>query len=73
MRPEQRGWVKRLHLGSNCSSLTDGCYDPADFNEGLLLGIKGTLAHAELHFIRPRPSRLFYTFAGRDASAKTFR
>jgi len=32
----------------------DGCYDPSDFNDGLLLGIKGTMAQAELHFIRSR-------------------
>lgn len=32
----------------------DGCYDPADFNDGLLLGLKGTLAQAELHFLRAR-------------------
>jgi len=32
----------------------DGCYDPCDFNDGLLLGLKGTMAQAELHFIRAR-------------------
>ncbi|MCA9128979.1 MAG: recombinase family protein [Planctomycetales bacterium] len=32
----------------------DGCYDPGDFNDGLLLGLKGTMAQAELHFIRTR-------------------
>ena len=32
----------------------DGIYDPADFNDGLLLGLKGTIAQAELHFIRAR-------------------
>jgi DNA invertase Pin-like site-specific DNA recombinase len=32
----------------------DGCYDPADFNDGLLLGLKGTMAQAELHFLRGR-------------------
>ena len=32
----------------------DGCYDPSDFNDGLLLGLKGTMAAAELHFIRAR-------------------
>jgi hypothetical protein len=30
----------------------DGCYDPEDFNDGLLLGLKGTMAKAELHFLR---------------------
>jgi len=32
----------------------DGCYDPSDFNDGLLLGLKGTMAQAELHFLRGR-------------------
>lgn len=32
----------------------DGCYDPADFNDGLLLGLKGTMASAELHLLRSR-------------------
>src|SRR5437764_13202295 len=32
----------------------DGCYDPRDFNDGLLLGLKGTMAQAELHFLRAR-------------------
>jgi len=32
----------------------DGCYDPADFNDGLLLGLKGTMAQAELHFLHAR-------------------
>jgi hypothetical protein len=32
----------------------DGCYDPEDFNDGLLLGLKGTMAQAELHFLRAR-------------------
>lgn len=32
----------------------DGCYDPAEFNDALLLGLKATIAQAELHFIRAR-------------------
>ena len=32
----------------------DGCYDPADFNDQLLLGLKGMMSQAELHFIRAR-------------------
>ena len=32
----------------------DGCYDPADFNDALLLGLKATIAQAELHVIRAR-------------------
>lgn len=32
----------------------DGCYDAGDFNDGLILGLKGTMAQAELHFLRGR-------------------
>ena len=32
----------------------DGLYDPCDFNDRLLLGLKGTMSEAELHFIRAR-------------------
>ncbi len=29
-------------------------YDPNDFNDRLLLGLKGTMSEAELHFLRAR-------------------
>jgi len=32
----------------------DGIYDPADFNDRLLLGLKGEMSAAELHVIRAR-------------------
>jgi DNA invertase Pin-like site-specific DNA recombinase len=32
----------------------DGVYDPNDFNDRILLGLKGTISEAELHFIRAR-------------------
>lgn len=32
----------------------DGIYDPAHFNDRLLLGLKGTMSEAELHMIRAR-------------------
>lgn len=32
----------------------DGCYNPTDFNDQLLLGLKGTMSQAELHLIRAR-------------------
>jgi DNA invertase Pin-like site-specific DNA recombinase len=34
----------------------DGLYDPASFNDRLLLGMKGQLSEAELHFLRSRLS-----------------
>src|SRR5438874_10337151 len=32
----------------------DGLYDPTDFNDRLLLGLKGIMSEAELHFLRSR-------------------
>jgi DNA invertase Pin-like site-specific DNA recombinase len=32
----------------------DGVYSPGDFNDRLLLGLKGTMSEAELHMIRAR-------------------
>jgi DNA invertase Pin-like site-specific DNA recombinase len=32
----------------------DGIYDPANFNDRLLLGLKRTLSEAELHFRKAR-------------------
>ena len=32
----------------------DGLYDPSDFNDRLLLGMKGTISEAELHILRAR-------------------
>jgi DNA invertase Pin-like site-specific DNA recombinase len=50
-------WHRLLEICSLTSTLivdADGCYDPADFNDQLLLGLKGTMSQAELHFIRAR-------------------
>lgn len=50
-------WHRLLELCSLTGTLIideDGCYDPADFNDQLLLGLKGTMSQAELHFIRAR-------------------
>jgi DNA invertase Pin-like site-specific DNA recombinase len=50
-------WHRLIELCSLTSTLVideDGCYDPAEFNDALLLGMKGTIAQAELHFIRVR-------------------
>src|SRR5262249_22175744 len=32
----------------------DGLYDPTDYNDQLLLGVKGTISHAELHILKER-------------------
>ena len=50
-------WLRLLELCALTHTLVidaDGGYDPADFNDGLLLGLKGTMAQAELHFLRGR-------------------
>src|ERR1035438_4583488 len=50
-------WHRLLELCALTGTLVidaDGCHDPADFNDGLLLGLKGTMAQAELHFLRGR-------------------
>ena len=35
----------------------DGLYDPTDYNDRLLLGLKGTMSEAELHILRGRPDQ----------------
>jgi len=50
-------WHRLLQLCALTETLVideDGCYDPADFNDGLLLGLKGAMAQAELHFLHAR-------------------
>jgi DNA invertase Pin-like site-specific DNA recombinase len=50
-------WHRLLELCAITSTLVideDGCYDPAEFNDGLVLGMKGTFAQVELHIIRAR-------------------
>src|SRR5436189_767433 len=50
-------WHRLLELCALTQTLVideDGCYDPADFNDGLLLGLKGVMASAEIHFLRAR-------------------
>ena len=54
-------WHRLLELCAFTDTLIideDGCYNPADFNDQLLLGLKGTMSQAELHFLaRPPPGR----------------
>ena len=50
-------WHRLLELCSLSSTLIcdeDGLYDPGSINDRLLLGLKGTISEAELHFIRAR-------------------
>jgi DNA invertase Pin-like site-specific DNA recombinase len=50
-------WYQLLDLCALTDTLIadgDGCYHPADFNDRLVLGLKGTMSEAELHLIRHR-------------------
>ena len=50
-------WHRLLEICAMAGTLIcdeDGLYDPSDFNDRLLLGLKGTMSEAELHFIRGR-------------------
>ena len=50
-------WHRLLELCSLTNTLIcdeDGLYDPGSINDSLLLGLKGTMSQAELHFLRAR-------------------
>jgi DNA invertase Pin-like site-specific DNA recombinase len=50
-------WHQLLELCGITATLIcdeDGLYDPRDFNDRLLLGMKGQMSEAELHFIKAR-------------------
>jgi DNA invertase Pin-like site-specific DNA recombinase len=43
----------------------DGLYDPSDYNDRLLLGLKGTMSEAELHILKNRLQRGMWNKAER--------
>src|SRR6202521_3074301 len=50
-------WHRLLEISAITDTLIldeDGIYDPAHFNDRLLLGLKGTMSEAELHVLRAR-------------------
>jgi DNA invertase Pin-like site-specific DNA recombinase len=50
-------WHRLLEICALAGTLIldeDGVYDPKDFNDRLLLGLKGTMSEAELHVLRGR-------------------
>jgi DNA invertase Pin-like site-specific DNA recombinase len=52
-----RDWHQLLEICSLFDTLIadcDGVYDPAGFNDRLLLGLKGTMSEAELHILKAR-------------------
>jgi DNA invertase Pin-like site-specific DNA recombinase len=62
-----RDWHQLLEICALFDTLiadVDGVYDPANFNDRLLLGLKGTMSEAELHILKAR------MLAGRRAKAQ---
>src|SRR5215207_7770173 len=60
-------WYQLLELCALSGALladADGIYDPVDYNDRLLLGLKGTMSEAELHLLKQR------MLAGRQAKAR---
>ena len=52
-----RDWHQLLEICSLFDTLiadADGVYDPAHYNDRLLLGLKGTMSEAELHILKAR-------------------
>jgi len=52
-----RDWYHLLDVCSICATLIgdeEGLYNPALYNDRLLLGLKGTMSEAELHLIKQR-------------------
>ena len=52
-----RDWHQLLEICALFDTLiadVDGVYDPAHFNDRLLLGLKGTMSEAELHILKAR-------------------
>lgn len=62
-----RDWHQLLEICGLFGTLIgdlDGIYDPTDYNDRLLLGLKGTLSEAELHVLKQR------MMAGKRAKAE---
>ncbi|MBW2166363.1 MAG: recombinase family protein [Deltaproteobacteria bacterium] len=52
-----RDWYQLLDVCSVFNTLiadVDGVYDPTDYNDRLLLGLKGSMSEAELHILKRR-------------------
>ena len=60
-------WYQLLELCALSGALladADGVYDPVDYNDRLLLGLKGTMSEAELYLLKQR------MLAGKQAKAR---
>jgi DNA invertase Pin-like site-specific DNA recombinase len=63
-----RDWYQLLEICALSGTLiadSDGIYDPAAYNDRLLLGLKGTMSEAELHIMRARLEGGRWNKAGR--------
>ena len=63
-----RDWHQLIELCSLAGALladADGVYDPNEYNDRLLLGLKGTMSEVELHLIRQRMASGRLAKAGR--------
>src|SRR6185369_198171 len=52
-----KDWHQLLEVCARFRTLladADGLYDPTDYNDRLLLGLKGTMSEAELHILKER-------------------
>jgi DNA invertase Pin-like site-specific DNA recombinase len=52
-----KDWHQLLAICALCGTLIadlDGIYDPSQYNDRLLLGLKGPMSEAELHLLKPR-------------------
>ena len=65
-------WYQLLDLCTLTDTLIadpDGVYHPGDFNDRLVLGLKGTMSEAELHLIRSRLTAGLRHIAARGGAA----
>lgn len=63
-----KDWHQLLELCAIFRTLLgdqDGLYDPTEFNDRLLLGLKGTMSEAELHVLKSRMYQSRLNKAGR--------
>src|SRR5690349_265381 len=67
-----RDWHQLIELCSLAGALladADGVYDPNEYNDRLLLGLKGTMSQVELHLIKQRMASGRLAKAGRGELA----
>ena len=70
--PLQRDWhrlLESVRALRHAPRRSDGVYDPAEYNDRLLLGLKGTMSEAELHLLNQRMHQGRFTKARRGELA----